>query len=337
MKEDPVVIVEAKRTPIGAFQGALKGFKAPELGAHVLQAVLSSGGLSVQDVIDEVLLGCALSAGVGQAPARQAMVKAGLPVRVPATTVNKVCGSGLRAIMMGADAIGAGSAHVVLAGGMESMTHAPYLLDKARSGYRLGHGELKDHMFLDGLEDAYEVGSLMGHLAERTAEALGFSREAQDTFALRSIERARRAQEEGAFAKEIVPILPSGTPSGASAGLSHDEPVALARPEKIPLLKPAFKPDGTITAANASGIADGAACVLLTRLSKARELGLVPRARIVGYTQYAQDPQHFATAPIGAAQKLLQKTGWTKESVDLWEVNEAFAIVIPNSININAS
>lgn len=314
-----VVIVAAKRTAIGAFQGVFKDLTASALGAHCIQAVAPEGTL----IIDEVLMGCVLTAGLGQAPARQAAIGAGLPYSVGATTLNKVCGSGMRAVMMACDMIKAGSAKVIIAGGMESMSNAPYLLPKARSGLRMGHGKLIDHMFLDGLEDAYETGTSMGVFAEATAEKYGFTRQAQDAFALESITKAQKAMAEGAFEHEITPLS-----VGKDAGsIIQDEPVLRARPEKIPQLKPAFKTNGTITAANASGICDGASALLLMSRTQAESLNLPILARVAGYTSFAQKPAWFTTAPIGAIKNLLTQTGWSKDSVEAWEINEAFAVV----------
>ena len=316
-----IVIVEAKRTPIGSFQGLLKDFSAPALGAHCLKAILASLGREIP--LEEVIMGCVLTGGLGQAPARQATLYAGLPESVSATTLNKVCGSGMRAIMMACDMLKAGSAQALLAGGMESMSNAPYLLPKVRAGLRMGHGKILDHMFIDGLEDAYEVGTPMGHYAEKTAEAYGFSRQEQDAFALHSITKALSATQEGYFAQEISPIV-----VGKEATVvAQDEPVLKARPEKIPHLKPAFKPEGTVTAANASGICDGAAALLLMGEDQARAWGLPIRARIVGYSSFSQAPAWFTTAPVGAIRKLMRQISWTMESVDAWEINEAFAVV----------
>lgn len=319
MSSDPVVVVGARRTPMGAFQGALSGFRAAELGAKAIASAVSQAGIAGSDV-SEVLMGCVLPAGQGQAPARQAALGAGLTNDVPCTTVNKMCGSGMKAVMLGADAILAGSADIVVAGGMESMSNAPYLLEKARGGYRMGHGRVLDHMFLDGLEDAYEPGRLMGSFADETAEQLQFTREMQDDYAIESLARARRATEEGAFRSEIVAVQ-------AREMVLDDETPQRARPEKIPTLKPAFRPDGTVTAANASSISDGAAALVLMRLSEAERRGAVPLARIVGYASHAQLPAWFSTAPIGAIAKLYEKVGWTRRDVDLYEINEAFAVV----------
>jgi acetyl-CoA C-acetyltransferase len=319
MHSDPVVIVGARRTPMGAFQGALADQTAPMLGARAIQAALTQSGLPAED-ISEVIMGCVLPAGLGQAPARQAALGAGLPRAVPATTVNKMCGSGMKAAMLGCDQILAGSADIVVAGGMESMSNAPYLLEKARAGLRMGHGRVTDSMFLDGLEDAYDRGRLMGTFAEDTAEKLQFSRKAQDDFALESLARARRATAEGGFRPEITPI-------SARTEITDDETPTKARPEKIPTLKPAFRPDGTVTAANSSSISDGAAALVLMRLSDAERRGLTPLAAIRAHATHAQDPAWFTTAPIGAMEKLLTKLGWSRGDVDLYEINEAFAVV----------
>jgi acetyl-CoA C-acetyltransferase len=320
MQHDPIVIAGARRTPMGAFQGALSGIPAPKLGARAIEAALHQAGVKPEDV-SEVIMGCVLPAGLGQAPARQAALYGGLPKDVPATTVNKMCGSGMKAVMLAHDQIAAGGATIMVAGGMESMSRAPYLLDKAREGLRLGHGRVLDHMFLDGLEDAYEPGRLMGTYAEDTAEKLQFTREAQDGFALESLSRARRATAEGTFHGEIVPI------TAAKDEIRDDETPTKARPEKIPTLKPAFRPDGTVTAANSSSISDGAAALVLMRLSEAERRGLTPLAAITGHASHAREPAWFTTAPIGAVQKLMQRTGWTTSDVDLWEINEAFAVV----------
>lgn len=317
--EDPVVIVAAKRTPMGAFQGALAGLPAPALGGEAIRAVLAESRVAGEDV-SEVLMGCVLPAGQGQAPARQAAFAGGIPEQVPATTVNKMCGSGMKAVMLAHDQLLAGTATVAVAGGMESMTNAPYLLEKARGGLRLGHGRVVDHMFLDGLEDAYDRGRLMGSFAEDTAEKLQFTRAAQDEFALASLERARRATAEGWFKSEIVAL------SGATP-LADDETPTKAKPEKIPTLKPAFRKDGTVTAANSSSISDGAAALVLMRLSEAEKRGITPLAAIRGHASHAQAPAWFTTAPIGAIGKVLDRVGWTKDEVDLWEINEAFAVV----------
>jgi len=315
-----IVIAGAARTPLGSFQGKLKGFSAPALGAIAIGGALKCAGLDIESP-DEVFMGCVLPAGLGQAPARQAAIVAGIPDRVGATTVNKVCGSGMKAAMLGHDAILAGSAHIVIAGGMESMSNAPYLLNKARGGYRMGHGAVYDHMFLDGLEDAYERGTLMGKFAEDTAEKYQFTRQMQDTFATESLMRAKRATESGAFAREIVPVGADG------AEVAIDELPARADPAKIPLLKPAFREGGTVTAANSSAISDGAAALVLMKEAEAKRRGNAVLARIVGHATHAQAPAWFTTAPIGAITKLLERVGWTSDEVDLYEINEAFAVV----------
>ncbi|MFO1404124.1 MAG: acetyl-CoA C-acyltransferase [Azonexus sp.] len=324
---DPVVIVSAARTPIGAFQGALAGLTAIELGAAAVQAAVRRAGIDPA-ILDEAILGCILTAGLGQAPARQAALAAGLPQSVACTTVNKVCGSALKAIMLGHDAIVAGSAAVVIAGGMESMSNAPYLLPRARSGYRLGHDQVLDHMFLDGLEDAYGPetrGKLMGCFAEDCASRLGISREEQDAWALRSASRAQQAAADGAFAWEIEPVLVPG--KAGERRIGRDEGPERIDPARIPSLKPAFRVGGTITAANASSIADGAAAVVLMRESQAGSLGIAPLARIVAHATHAQAPADYPTAPGKAIEKLLLRSGWTKDKVDLFEINEAFAVV----------
>jgi acetyl-CoA C-acetyltransferase len=320
---DPVVIVSAARTPMGGFQGVLSGKTGPELGAIAVQGAVERAGLS-PTAVDEVLMGCVLSAGLGQAPARQAALGAGLDMGTPCTTVNKMCGSGMKAVMMAHDAILGGNAEVAVAGGLESMTNAPYLLPKARGGMRLGHGEVKDHMFLDGLEDAYE-GRLMGFYAEETAKHYQFTREQQDAYAVASLSRARMAVEGGTFSHEIVPVEMK-TKKGVVEVVNDEQPLT-ADPEKIPTLKPAFAAGGSVTAANSSSISDGAAALVLMRLSEAERRGLTPLAAIRGQTMHAQEPAWFSTAPVGAISKLMEKTGWSKNEVDLWEVNEAFAVV----------
>ncbi|WP_323933153.1 thiolase family protein [Aeromonas hydrophila] len=315
-----IVIVAAKRTPMGAFQGALANLTAPELGACAIAAAMAEAGLKGEQ-IDEAYLGNVLSAGVGQAPARQAVLKAGLPDSIPCTTVNKVCGSGMKAVMLAADGLRLGDTNVVIAGGMESMSRAPYLLDKARSGFRMGHQSVFDHMFLDGLQDAYE-GQLMGHYAQLSADRAGLTRADMDAFAIASLERALAAQRSGAFAAELAPVR-----AGDTLLLAEDEQPAKARPEKIPQLKPAFSKTGTITAANASSISDGAAALILMRSDTAAQLGLPVLARLVGYQSHAALPAEFTSAPIGAIKGLLAKVGWRVEEVDLFEVNEAFAMV----------
>ena len=319
-----IVIAGAARTPMGGFQGELSSMTAPQLGGAAVRAALESAGASA-DSVNELLMGCVLPAGVGQAPARQAGFAAHLPESTPASTVNKVCGSGMRTVMMAHDMVRAGSAELVVAGGMESMTNAPYLSPGTRGGARLGHQTLQDHMFLDGLEDAYDRGKLMGNFAEDCASRYQFSREAQDEFALRSLARAVAAQQDGAFDGEITP-LKIETRKG-DVTIEVDEQPGKARPEKIPQLKPAFVPDGTVTAANASSISDGAAALVVTNGATAAANGLKARARILGHASHAHEPQWFTTAPVPAAQKLLAKLGWKSAEVDLWEVNEAFAVV----------
>jgi acetyl-CoA C-acetyltransferase len=321
---DPIVVVGAARTPIGGFLGELKDTPAPALGAAAIRAALARAGLN-GGRIDEALMGCVLSAGLGQAPARQAALAAGLPVSVGATTVNKMCGSGMKAAMLACDLVAAGSATIVVAGGMESMSNAPYLLERARAGYRMGHGRVADHMFLDGLEDAYDKGQLMGTFAEDCAEAYQFTREAQDAYALRSLERAQVAMRDGAFAAEIAPVAVKAGRS--EIVVSADEQPPKARPEKIETLKPAFRDGGTVTAANSSSISDGAAALVLTRESEAERRGIAPLARIVGHTTYAAAPKDLPPAPIGAIRRLFDKTGWSAGAVDLYEINEAFAVV----------
>jgi len=321
MNQDPVVIASAARTPMGSFQGELKDAAATKLGSVAIRAVLERAGVP-SDVVSEVIMGCVLPAGLGQAPARQAALGAGLSEATPCATLNKVCGSGMKAIMLAHDILVAGSGDVIVAGGMESMSNAPYLLDKARSGQRLGHGRVLDHMFLDGLEDAYDKGRLMGSFAEDTAQHYQFTRSAQDDYALTSLARAKAASEDGSFAAEIVPVEVA---KGGSVSL--DEGPRKARPEKIPTLKPAFRPDGTVTAANASSISDGAAALVLMRQSEAERRGVAPLAVIRGHAGHAAAPAWFSTAPIGAINKLLAKTGWSADEVDLFEINEAFAVV----------
>jgi len=318
--KESIVIVGAARTALGSFQGQFKNVTAPRLGATAIRAALDRAHLN-EEAPSEVLMGCVLPAGVGQAPARQASIGAGLPFGTPCTTVNKVCGSGMKAAMLGHDAILAGSARIVVAGGMESMSNAPYLLAKARGGYRLGHGQIYDHMFLDGLEDAYDRGCLMGNFAEDTAGKYQFTRSEQDAFATESLARARRAATEGIFAREIVPVSIDGT------DVATDESPARADPAKIPKLKPAFREGGTVTAANSSSISDGAAALVLMSEAEAERRKLRPLARIVGHATHAQEPAWFTTAPVGAIAKLLERIGWNKDEVDLYEINEAFAVV----------
>ena len=323
-QHDPIVITAAARTPIGGFQGDFASVTAPQLGAVAIRAALERAGLQPAQ-IDEVVFGCVLPAGQGQAPARQATLGAGLPLATGATTVNKMCGSGMRAAMFAHDMLAAGSVDVVIAGGMESMTNAPYLLPKARSGMRMGHGQVLDHMFLDGLEDAYEKGRLMGVFAEACAGQYQFSRAAQDAYAIESLRRAKLANEDGSFDWEIAPVTVSG--KKGDVVVKHDEQPAKANPEKITQLKPAFAKDGTVTAANSSSISDGAAALVMMRASKAEQLGLNPLARVVGHASFAQEPNLFTTAPVGALRKLFDKTGWRADQVDLFEINEAFAVV----------
>jgi acetyl-CoA C-acetyltransferase len=324
MSADPIVILSYARTPMGSFQGSLAGASATELGATAVGAAVERAGATHGD-IEKIYMGCVLPAGLGQAPARQAALKAGLPNHIEATTVNKMCGSGMQAAILAADSLTAGSADLVIAGGMESMTNAPYLMTRHRSGARIGHDTVYDHMFLDGLEDAYEPGRLMGSFAEESAGLYQFTREAQDEYAITSLERAQKAQREGWFAREIVPVEVSGRKG--SVTVSEDEQPAKGDPSKIPSLKPAFAKDGTITAANASSISDGAAALLITRASVAEKLGLTPIARVVGYAAHAHEPARFTTAPVGAMQKALERAGWSAKDVDLFEVNEAFACV----------
>ncbi|MGO8844671.1 MAG: acetyl-CoA C-acyltransferase [Methylocella sp.] len=322
---DPIVIVAAARTPIGGFQGDFKDLAAASLGAVAAKAALARSAVRPED-IDELIFGCVLPAGQGQAPARQAALAAGLPAAAPCTTVNKMCGSGMKAIMFSHDILCAGSARIALAGGMESMTNAPYLLDRARSGYRMGHGKLLDHMFLDGLEDAYGEHLPMGAFAEDCARAFQFTRTAQDAFAVTSLERAQRAIAGGSFEQEIAPVAVRNGKDGERI-IVHDEQPLKARPDKIPFLKPAFREGGTVTAANSSSISDGAAALLLMRRSEAEARGIAPLAAIRAHATHAQAPSQFPTAPIGALRKLMDKTGWSLADVDLFEINEAFAVV----------
>ncbi len=324
MTQDPVAIVGAARTPMGALQGELKDFAAPELGAVAIRAAVERARLQSTD-IQEVIMGCVLPAGQGQAPARQASLGAGLPLATGCTTVNKMCGSGMKAAMLAHDLLLAGSNEIMVAGGMESMTNAPYLLPKARAGYRMGHQQVIDHMFLDGLEDAYDKGRLMGSFAEDCAAKYNFTRAEQDAFAVTSLERAQKANNEGWFAWETVPVaLKAGK---GDRFIDKDEQPFKANFEKIPQLKPAFRKDGTVTAANSSSISDGAAALVLMRSSAAHKRGLTILARIVGHTTHAQEPGWFTTAPVAAIRKLFDVTGWTADNVDLYEINEAFAVV----------
>ena len=324
MATDPIVIVSAARTPMGAMQGELKDFTAPQLGAAAVRAALERSGVKAEQV-QEVIMGCVLPAGQGQAPARQASLGAGLPLSAGCTTVNKMCGSGMKAAMFAHDLLIAGTNDIMVAGGMESMSNAPYLLPKARTGYRMGHQQVIDHMFLDGLEDAYDKGRLMGSFAEDCATQFAFTREEQDRFAITSLERAQKANKDGSFAWETVPMaIKAGKDERF---VEHDEAPFKANFDKIPLLKPAFRKDGTVTAANSSSISDGAAALVMMRRSTADKLGLKPLATVIGHSTHAQEPGLFTTAPVGAIQKLFDKTGWTAGNVDLYEINEAFAVV----------
>lgn len=324
MNTDPIVILSYARTPMGGFQGALGSVTATKLGAIAVKAAIERAGVDGVDV-DQIVMGCVLAAGLGQAPARQAALGAGLPLSVAATTVNKMCGSGMQAAIIAHDMLAAGSADIVVAGGMESMSNAPYLLSKHRGGARIGHDVVKDSMYLDGLEDAYDPGQLMGAFAERSAQDYQFTREAQDAYALRSLERATAAIRSGAFAAEIVAV--DVTTRSGNTIIDTDEQPGKARPDKIPTLKPAFAKDGTVTAANASSISDGAAALVLTRQSTAEAKGLPVIARIVAHAAHAHEPANFTTAPVPAIRKVLDKAGWTVADVDLFEVNEAFAVV----------
>ena len=326
---ESVVIVNGARTAMGGFQGALAGLTAPELGASAIRAAVERAGLQPNDV-EEVIMGCVLPAGLKQGPARQAMRQAGLPDNIGAVTINKLCGSGMKAVMQAADMIKAGSAQIVVAGGMESMTNAPYVLPKARGGFRMGHGEIKDHMFLDGLEDA-ETGRLMGSFAQDMANTMNYTREQMDDFAIRSLKRAQTAITEGYFKDEITPVSVK-TRKGEQI-VDQDEQPLNAKLDKISTLKPAFAKDGTITAANASSISDGASALVLTTESNAKAKNLEPLARIVATSSNSQHPSEFTIAPVGAIQKALDKAGWTAEQVDLWEINEAFAMVTMAAID----
>jgi acetyl-CoA C-acetyltransferase len=341
MSSDPVVILAARRTPVGAFQGAFATVTAPQLGSAAIKAALADSGVAAAQ-IDEVILGCVLTAGIGQAPARQAALGAGIPASVPSTTVNKMCGSAMRAVMLGCDQILAGSAKIVVAGGIESMTNAPYLLPKARAGYRMGHQEVLDHMFYDGLQSPWD-GQLMGCFAETTSEKYGLTRKAQDDFAAESVRRALAAVTNGGFAAEIAPVT-AKTRKG-DVVVDKDETPFTLDIAKIPTLKPAFKKDGTVTAASSSGISDGAAALVLTRESLAASQGRKPLARILGYASFAREPEWFTLAPVGAMQKLLAQLNWRAKDVDLYEINEAFAAVPmaaiqeldldPQKVNVN--
>ena len=321
---DPVVFLSYARTPMGSMQGSLSDASATDLGATAVKAAVERAGVSGDD-IERIYMGCVLPAGLGQAPARQAAIKAGLPKSVQATTVNKVCGSGMQTVIMGAEALAAGSVDLIVAGGMESMTNAPYLLKKHRGGARIGHDTAYDHMFLDGLEDAYEAGRAMGTFAQDTADAYQLSRQSQDEYTLESLSRAKSAIADGAFANEIAPVTIAGRKGDVI--VDTDEAPGKAMPDKIPTLKPAFAKDGTITAATSSSISDGAAAVVLTRQSVAEAKGAKPVAKLVAHAAHAQEPKDFTVAPVGAINKLLAKTGWSIGDVDLFEVNEAFACV----------
>jgi acetyl-CoA C-acetyltransferase len=326
---EQVYIVAARRTPIGAFQGALSPLTAPQLGAAAVAAAVKDSGLSAEQ-IDETILGCVLMAGIGQAPGRQAALAGGVPQKVPATTINKMCGSGLKAVMMAADQIRAGSANVILAGGIESMTNAPYLIPKARGGLRMGHSEILDHMFFDGLQSPFD-GKMMGTFAEATAAKYGFTRQQQDAFATESVRRALAAAEGTNFANEIAPVTVKDRKGERVVG--KDETPFTCDISKIPTLKPAFAKDGTVTAASSSSISDGAAALLVVSAAAVRQHNLKPLARIVGYSSYAQAPEWFTTAPVGAIQSLLTQTGWSAGDVDLYEINEAFAVVAMAAIH----
>ena len=324
MQSDPIVIVSAARTPMGAFQGELKGFAAPELGAAAIRAAVERARIGA-DEVSEVIMGCVLPAGQGQAPARQASLGAGLPLATGCTTVNKMCGSGMKSAMLAHDILTAGNAEVIVAGGMESMTNAPYLLPKARAGLRMGHGQVIDHMFCDGLEDAYDKGRLMGTFAEDCAQKFAFSRQQQDEFAIASLTRAQKANKEGWFAWELTPLaIKAGK---EERFVENDEQPFKANFEKIPTLKPAFRKDGTVTAANSSSISDGAATLVMMRRSTAEKRGLTPLAIVMAQSTHAQEPGWFTTAPVGAMKKVFDRTGWAAKQVDLFEINEAFAVV----------
>ena len=324
MQNDPIVITGAARTPMGAFQGELGGLAAPALGSVAIKAALERAGVAPATV-EEVIMGCVLPAGQGQAPARQAALGAGLPLSAGCTTVNKMCGSAMKAAMLAHDLLVAGTNDVMVAGGMESMTNAPYLLPKARAGLRMGHGVVQDHMFLDGLEDAYQKGRLMGTYAEECADQFAFTREAQDDFAVTSLQRAQAANNDGTFDWEIAPVVLQGKKGETVIG--RDEQPFKAAIDKIPSLKPAFRKDGTVTAANSSSISDGAAALVMMRRSTAEKRGLKPLAVVIAHSTHAQEPGLFTTAPVGAIKKLYDKTGWSTRDVDLFEVNEAFAVV----------
>ena len=332
---DPIVIVNYARTPIGAFQGVFANTKATELGSVATKAAIERSGIST-DTVEQAIIGCVLPAGLGQAPARQVALGAGLPNTIGCTTINKMCGSGMQAVIMAHDNLVANSASIVVAGGIENMTLAPYILPKARSGMRMGHGQVFDHMFLDGLEDAYEPGKLMGIYAEETAQKYGFTREEQDEFALRSLHRATKAMEDGSFEKEITSVEVKTRKETITVNM--DETPTTVKAEKIPKLRAAFKKDGTVTAANASSISDGGAALVMMRASKAKALGLSPVAKIVAHATNSHEPAWFTTAPIGSIEKVLEKSNWSVDDVDLFEINEAFAVVTMaamRELNIN--
>ncbi len=324
MATDPIVIVSYARTPMGSFQGCLTEASATDLGATAVKGAVDRAGISAS-AVERIYMGCVLSAGLGQAPARQAAINAGLGTHVEGTTVNKMCGSGMQAAILAADALAAGSVDMLVAGGMESMTNAPYLSKKHRGGARIGHDTIYDHMYLDGLEDAYEPGKLMGNFAEETAQDYQFTRAAMDAYAIRSLERAQKAQADGSFEREIVPVEVKGRKG--SDMVSRDEQPSRGDVAKIPTLRPAFSKKGTITAANASSISDGAAALVMTRASVAEKLGLTPIARVVSHAAHAHEPARFTTAPVSAMKKALERAGWSTGDVDLYEVNEAFAVV----------
>ena len=322
--DDPIVIVGMARTPMGGFQGVLKDVSAPELGSFAIRAALARSGVPAEDV-DEVLMGCVLPAGMGQAPARQASLGAGIPESTGCTTINKMCGSGMKTTMLAHDLLVAKTNEVMVAGGLESMSNTPYILPKARTGQRLGHGQMMDHMFTDGLEDAFDKGTLMGVFAERTAKTYGFTREAQDEFAIRSLTRAKKAIEDGSFNDEVTPVTYKSRKGEVT--VEQDEQPLTANLDKIPKLRPAFEKDGSVTAANSSSISDGAAALVMMRESSAKKRGLKPIARFLGHSSFAQAPEWFTTAPVGAINNVLKTVGWNTKDVDLFEINEAFAVV----------
>ena len=324
MTKDPIVIVGMARTPMGSFQGSLSSMSGPKLGSVAIKSALERAQV-LNENVSEVIMGCVLPAGQGQAPARQAALGAGIPMDVGATTINKMCGSGMKATMFGHDLIVAGSANIAVVGGLESMSNAPYLLPKVRQGLRMGHAEVKDHMFIDGLEDAYDKGQLMGVFAENTAEKYQFTRESQDEFAIRSLKRGKKANEDGSFDAEMAPVTIKTRKEEVL--VDRDEQPFSANLEKIPTLKPAFRKDGTVTAANSSSISDGASALVLMRRSEAETRGITPLATIVAHATHSQAPEWFTTAPVGAISRLFKKTGWSKDEVGLFEINEAFAVV----------